>query len=282
VALTLRAVSSALDQTHRRVEVVLVDDGSTEDISPLTRLAETEPRLRLLRQANAGPAAARNRALSVVQGDYIAFLDADDRFLPHKIERQLDQMRRHGALFSHTSYYTEYLGGAQNLRLSHSGEFGGACYPQIIGVCPIAMSTVMLHRSVVDGGFSFASDLRTGEDRLAWIDLATRYTLLGIDEPSSIVEWSDGCVALDPAKQVLGLSGVLEVLERHPVHWRQPGEIGKLREAIRAVARDWVAADRKIEAMKTPDNFVDAAFPVHPAFPSGGNGMALSALGRAA
>jgi glycosyltransferase involved in cell wall biosynthesis len=279
VALTLRAVTSALEQPHRRVEVVLVDDGSTEVISALVQLAEMEPRLRLLRQANAGSAAARNRALSVVQGDYIALLGADDRFLPYKIQRQLDQMQRHGALFSHTSHYTDYPGGVQGLRLSHSGDFGGACYPRIIGVCPIALSTVMLHRSVVDGGFAFSNDLRTGEDRLAWIDLAMRYTLLGIDEPLSIVEWSNGCVVLDPAKQVLGLSGVVEVLERHPVHRRHSGEIGKLREAIRAVARDWVAVGRPIEAIKIPGNLVDVAFP---AFPAGGNGMALSALGRAA
>jgi glycosyltransferase involved in cell wall biosynthesis len=70
-----------------------VDDGSTEDITPLMLLAESESRrLQLLRQPNAGPAAARNLALGIVQGDYIAFLDADDRFLPQKIGRQLAQM----------------------------------------------------------------------------------------------------------------------------------------------------------------------------------------------
>jgi glycosyltransferase involved in cell wall biosynthesis len=274
VALALRAARSALDQTHHLVEIVLVDDGSTEDITSVAALAAADPRVRLLRQPNAGPAAARNSALGAAQGDYIAFLDADDQFLPQKIERQLDQMQHHGALFSHTSYYVAYHGRPQGLGLWHSGEVGGMCYPQIIGTCPIAMPTVMLHRLLVDEGFAFPIDLRVGEDVLAWIDLAMRHPLLGIDEPLSVVEWSDTSSALNQAKQVQGLSGIVEALEQHPVHRRHPVEINKLRRAIRAIAPDWVAAGREIDAATTRHDLVDAAYPTHPAFPPGANGKA--------
>jgi len=274
---TIRATRSALDQTHEQVEVVLVDDGSTEDITSLMSLAETEPRLRLLHQANAGPAAARNRALGSVRGDYIAFLDTYDQFLPQKTERQLEQMQRHGALFSHSSYYIVCPERNGGFGARHSGSFGGTCYPEIIGACPIAMSTVMLHRSIVDGGFAFPTDVPAGEGMLAWIELAMRYTLLGIDEPLSIVEWPDGGAALNPAKLVLALSSVIEALGRHLVHRRHAGEIEKLREAIRAIARDWVAAGRQIDAMTTRDSLIDAAFATHPAFPAGGNGRVAPA-----
>ena len=274
VALVLRAVRSALDQTHQRVEIVLVDDGSTEDIAPVAALAATESRVQLLRQANAGSAAARNRALGMVQGDYIAFLDADDRFLPQKIERQLEQMQRHGALFSHTSYYVAYPERSRGFGLWRSGTFGGACYPHIVGMCPIAVPTVMLHRALVDEGFAFPANFRLGQDVLAWIDLAMRYTLLGIDEPLSIVEWSDDSAALHPAKQVLGLFGVVDALEQHPVHRRHRNEIEKLRQAIRAITRIWVANGRQIEAVNTRFNMMEAAYPAHPAFPIGANGRA--------
>ena len=280
VALTLRAVRSALDQTHRQVEVVLVDDGSTEDIAPPAALAEIEPRLRLLRQANAGLGAARNQALYVVRGDYIAFLDSDDRFMPHKIERQLDRMQQNGAVFSHTSYYIDYPGGAHGLGLLRSGEFGGACYPRIIGMCPIARPTVMLHRSLVDEGFTFSVDPRTGEDVLTWIDLAMRFTLLGIDEPLSIVVWSDGSAALNLAKKASGLFSIVEALERHPIHRCHSGEIEKLRQSIQAIARDWVAAGRQIEAVRTEYKLVETAFPANLAFPAEGNGSVPPAQGR--
>jgi hypothetical protein len=279
---TLRAVRSALDQTHHRVEVMLVNDGSTEDIAPLIALEETEPRLRLLHQVNAGPDAARNRALGFVLGDYIAFLDADDRFLPNKIERQLYQMQQNGALFSHTSHYIDYPGRATGFGQRHSGDFTGACYPRIIGTCPIALSTVMLHRSLVDEGFAFPIGLRAGENMLAWVDLATRYMLLGIDEPLSIAEWSDNCAALNPFRQVLELSGVVETLERHPIHSRQRGEIEKLRQAIRAMAQEWVAAGWQMDAMKMRDDRVNSTFGAHPDFPAGGTGRVWPAQDRAA
>jgi hypothetical protein len=127
-------------------------------------------------------------------------------------------MQRHGALFSHTSYYVSSPERKQGLGLSYSGKFDGACYPRIIGGCPIATPTVMLHRSLVDEGFAFSIDTSLGEDVLAWIDLAMRYTLLGVDEPLSIVEGSDNSAAVDPVKQILALSGMLQVLKQNQAH----------------------------------------------------------------
>jgi glycosyltransferase involved in cell wall biosynthesis len=70
------AVRSALRQTHRTLEVIVVDDGSTDGTA--ARLATIrDPRLRVLRQENAGTAAARNAALAEAQGSYVAFLDSD-------------------------------------------------------------------------------------------------------------------------------------------------------------------------------------------------------------
>ncbi|HTV73147.1 MAG TPA: glycosyltransferase [Candidatus Acidoferrales bacterium] len=82
------AVRSALNQTHRTLEVWVVDDGSTD--KTLERLATIDdPRLHVLRQANAGTAAARNAAIAQAQGEYFAFLDSDDRWFPQKIATEL-------------------------------------------------------------------------------------------------------------------------------------------------------------------------------------------------
>lgn len=87
------AVRSALAQTHRALEVWVVDDGSTD--GTMERLATIDdPRLHVIRQPNAGTAAARNNALARSNGRYVAFLDCDDRWFPAKIAIELAALSR--------------------------------------------------------------------------------------------------------------------------------------------------------------------------------------------
>lgn len=84
----LGAVRSVLRQTYQNVELLVVDDGSTDATRRV--LGEiSDPRLRILTQANAGTASARNLALGVASGQYVGFLDCDDRWLPEKIQTEL-------------------------------------------------------------------------------------------------------------------------------------------------------------------------------------------------
>jgi glycosyltransferase involved in cell wall biosynthesis len=86
------ALESAVGQTYSNMEVIVVDDGSTDDSA---EIAESFVGVRVLRQPNAGVAAARNRAIETAEGDYLAFLDQDDIHHPAKTERQFAALKEH-------------------------------------------------------------------------------------------------------------------------------------------------------------------------------------------
>tara|TARA_B100000315_G_scaffold258768_1_gene312067 strand:- start:2921 stop:3604 length:684 start_codon:yes stop_codon:yes gene_type:complete len=87
-AFLAEALQSALEQTHRHMEVIVVDDGSVDASADVARQF-SDAGVRLLQQSNGGAASARNLGVENARGAYIAFLDADDLWLPDKVERQL-------------------------------------------------------------------------------------------------------------------------------------------------------------------------------------------------
>jgi len=88
------AIDSALLQTYGNIEVVVVDDGSTDDT--LLKVTQYGDRIRVITQDNAGPSAARNRGIAVSRGELIAFLDSDDLWMRTKVERQVSLLLKAG------------------------------------------------------------------------------------------------------------------------------------------------------------------------------------------
>src|SRR3569833_81721 len=93
-----RAIRSVLAQTLPPFEILVVDDGSTDATPSLVRQFGSP--VRLIHQGHAGAAAARNTGIAAASGEYIAFLDADDEWLPRKLQRQMSLHRDHELVLS--------------------------------------------------------------------------------------------------------------------------------------------------------------------------------------
>ena len=145
------AIESVFAQTHRPIEVIVVDDGSTDDsvevIAPFDEVI-------LLRQQNRGVGAARNRAIERSTGEFIAFLDQDDWWFPDKLKQQLDvfaQDERIGLVHTAVSYFNDASGrfvGLLNPE-AHTDELIDECFDRLILGNGLYNSSVAVRRSLL-------------------------------------------------------------------------------------------------------------------------------------
>jgi teichuronic acid biosynthesis glycosyltransferase TuaG len=140
------AVDSVRMQDHLDWEMLIVDDCSPDDTcAKVDQQAARDPRVRLIRQTrNGGPAAARNLALAQATGRYIAFLDSDDLWMPHKLTRQLAFMRARDAALSFTSLRRITQDGSRVGRLI--GVPDKLDYDQLLCDTAIVTSSVIMDR----------------------------------------------------------------------------------------------------------------------------------------
>jgi glycosyltransferase involved in cell wall biosynthesis len=191
------AVDSALSQDYPALEVIVVDDGSTDGTGAVLESYGKE--IRLLSQENRGCAAARNAGIAHARGRYVAFLDVDDVWRPDKIGLQIAAMRRSGHAMSYSRFIV-WLPDADHGYPSAERMFGeegaahvsdcalltGDTYGALLLDCIVWTSTVMVEREVLIEAGGFDESLQLGEDYELWLRLSRRLTMLGIEEPTAL------------------------------------------------------------------------------------------------
>ena len=177
------ALASALAQTYDDLEVVVVDDGST-DVGPalVERMAELDGRVRLVRQENAGVAAARNAAIAAARGTYVAPLDADDMWYPEKLAAQVARMERGGERMGMVySWWVSVDEGGRIRGSSFPTRIEGAVALNLFYVNFIGGASIPLYRrAALEEVGGYVSDLGTGsaqgcEDWDLSLRVAARY-----------------------------------------------------------------------------------------------------------
>lgn len=213
---TMEAIESALNQTHEKLEIIVVNDYSTENIDTIRELARADKRIRLIDNGRTkGVSGARNTGIDSAVGEYIAFLDSDDIFLPEKIERQLAYMVSRIIFFCHTSYVlfsddTKQISDDTKQKLLIKSGEKDYSYPDLIGGCCIATPTVMIHRELIkDKMVRFPEDISVGEDICFWIRLSEASSGVGLQEALTKVRKHEFSTAHDTSKQVLGIDNIL-------------------------------------------------------------------------
>lgn len=190
IAKTLKTV---LDQTFQDFEIVIVNDGSTDN--SITEVEKfSDPRIRLIHQENAGVSAARNKGIAEAKGEYIALLDADDEWKPDYLETQMKLATKYPECEIFVTGY-EFKNEFGELKRSvlrnmpfttETGILSNYFHVASTSDAPIWTSAVMVERKLLQDIEGFPLGITSGEDLLTWARLAVRSKIAFCYSPKAI------------------------------------------------------------------------------------------------
>ena len=176
-----RAIDSVLGQTYTRFELIVVDDGSTDETSDLLKAYGRN--IRVIRQENTGVSGARNAGIRTARGELIALLDSDDSWLPEKLEHQVNFFRSSAdAMICQTEEIWIRSGKRVNPKKRHR-KFSGMIFEKTLPLCLVSPSAVMMRASLFREVGLFDEDLPACEDYDLWLRVTWKYPVHLIDMP---------------------------------------------------------------------------------------------------
>ncbi|MEO6595443.1 MAG: glycosyltransferase family A protein [Planctomycetota bacterium] len=205
LAVTLESLQQ---QTMVPEQVILVDDGSTDDTLEIARRFGVT----CLQQSQAGPGSARNRGLHEAKSEFIAFLDADDWYVPDKLEKSIEHLELLGAACVSTDAWCVRGDRIERRRNDRRVVPAAITLEQLLRGNPVVCSTVVARRTTVldVGGFDERPELIATEDYDLWLRMAHREPIAYLPDPLTFYRTHAGSLSVNKRF----LSGVDSILER--------------------------------------------------------------------
>lgn len=179
-----RTIESVLAQTYSAKEIVVVDDGSRDSSREVVARYLHHSNVRLIAQENAGVAAARNAGIRAASGEYIAFLDQDDLWLPDKLARQVEYLNEHpeiALVHSNIHFIDEAGERIPDPEWSWVAPTCGQVLPELVQRNSICTCTVLMRKSALEQAGLFRQALAPADDWDLWLRIAARHPIGFVD-----------------------------------------------------------------------------------------------------
>ncbi len=176
-----RAIDSVLNQTVAPHEIIVVDDGSTDNTCETLKARYSDSVSLHKRPENRGVSAARNFGIANCNGDWIALLDSDDEWLPDKLKHQIEQLRNSPHAICHTNEIWIRNGVRVNQMNKHQ-KYGGDIFHHCLPMCVMSPSTMLLQKDIILQAGGFDESLPACEDYDLWLRLCAQFPVLYLDQ----------------------------------------------------------------------------------------------------
>ena len=212
-----QAVQSVLAQDYAQVDVQIVDDGSSDETAAVVRRWDDEPRVQVHRQANLGQARAKNQGIALSRGSFVAFLDADDIWLPHKLSRQMPLFQGRPRLGVVYSDYERMDAAGQPLpkgpTIMHRGRISGALLIENF----VSFPSAVVRRECLQHCGTFDESLDMGIDYDLWLRLSAQYEFDYVSEATVRYRiWSGQMSRNYRRRYEAGMSIMRAFIDKHP------------------------------------------------------------------
>ena len=169
------AIQSVLQQEYANWELLVVDDGSTDDTGEVLDRYGSEDRIRTFRQPNSGQAVARNQGIRNARGEFVAFLDSDNRWLPHKLRAQAEYLAEHDEIdVLYGDIETIDMSGNLVAGLSSRERFSGEVWRELLVDNFVNFNTSVVRTAKLREVGGLDETVRRADDYDLWLRLSTR------------------------------------------------------------------------------------------------------------